>query len=91
VLARTGKEGERFPLGSHRVSIGRHPVSDISLPDVSVSLDHALIVRRGAGFFVVDLGSHNGIYVNRERVESQRLSDGDELRIGKYRFVFEFD
>lgn len=91
IVARAGQEGERFRVRSHRMSIGRHPVSDVFLPDLSVSLDHALIVRRRAEFFVVDRGSHNGTYVNRERVESRQLHPGDELRIGKYRLMFELD
>jgi pSer/pThr/pTyr-binding forkhead associated (FHA) protein len=53
-----------------------------------VSRDHALIVRRGSDWFLDDLGSLNGTYVNRRRIESERLGDGDELQVGKYKLTF---
>ena len=80
--------GESFALGGERMTIGRRPDSDIFLDDVTVSRDHALIVRRGDEFHLDDLGSLNGTYVNRRRIESHRLEDGDELQIGKYKLTF---
>jgi pSer/pThr/pTyr-binding forkhead associated (FHA) protein len=53
-----------------------------------VSRDHALLVRRGSDFYLDDLGSLNGTYVNRRRIESQKLADGDELQVGKYKLTF---
>ncbi len=58
------------------------------LDDVTVSRDHALIVRRGDEVFLDDLGSLNGTYVNRRRIDSHTLEDGDELQIGKYKLTF---
>ena len=88
IRAGGGRVGESFPLEGDRLTIGRRPDSDIFLDDVTVSRDHALIVRRNDGFHLDDLGSLNGTYVNRERIESQKLSDGDELQIGKYKLTF---
>jgi hypothetical protein len=83
-----GRVGESFPLGAERVTIGRRPDSDVLLDDVTVSRDHALIVRRSGDWYLDDLGSLNGTYVNRERIESRRLDDGDELQVGKYKLTF---
>ena len=55
---------------------------------MTVSRDHALLVRRGDGYYLDDCGSLNGTYVNRQRVESHRLDDGDELQIGKYKLTY---
>ena len=88
IRAGGGRVGESFPLDHDRLTIGRRPDSDIFLDDVTVSRDHALIVRRNDGFHLDDLGSLNGTYVNRERIESQKLDDGDELQVGKYKLTF---
>ncbi len=83
-----GRVGESFPLEGERVSIGRRPESEVFLDDVTVSRDHALIVRRGGDWHLDDLGSLNGTYVNRERIESHQLDDGDEIQIGKYKLSY---
>jgi len=83
-----GREGESFPLHDDRASIGRRPDSAVFLDDVTVSRDHALIVRRGGDWHLDDLGSLNGTYVNRHRIETHRLGDGDELQVGKYKLTF---
>jgi hypothetical protein len=83
-----GRAGETFPLEKERLTVGRNPDSDIFLDDVTVSRDHAIIVRRGLGYHLDDCGSLNGTYVNRQRVESQLLRHGDELQIGKYKLAF---
>jgi FHA domain-containing protein/zinc ribbon protein len=83
-----GRVGESFSLAGDRLTIGRRPDSDIFLDDVTVSRDHALLVRRGGDLYLDDLGSLNGSYVNRRRIESHRLEDGDELQIGKYKLTF---
>ncbi|HEX8085209.1 MAG TPA: FHA domain-containing protein [Solirubrobacteraceae bacterium] len=83
-----GRVGESFPLDRDRMTIGRRPDSDVFLDDVTVSRDHALLVRRNGDFYLDDLGSLNGTYVNRRRIESHRLADGDELQVGKYKLTF---
>jgi FHA domain len=88
IRAGGGRSGESFPLEGERLTIGRRPDSDIFLDDVTVSRDHALLVRRGGGYYLDDCGSLNGTYVNRRRIESHRLTDGDELQIGKYKLAF---
>ena len=80
--------GESFPLEGDRLTVGRRPDSDVFLDDVTVSRDHALVVKRGGDFHLDDLGSLNGTYVNRRRIESHKLADGDELQIGKYKLTF---
>jgi hypothetical protein len=83
-----GRVGESFALHGDRMTVGRRPDSDVFLDDVTVSRDHALIVRRNGGFWLDDLGSLNGTYVNRRRIDSHRLEDGDELQVGKYKLTF---
>jgi pSer/pThr/pTyr-binding forkhead associated (FHA) protein len=80
--------GARFLLDHDVTTSGRHPDSDIFLDDVTVSRRHAEFHREGGVFTVRDVGSLNGTYVNRERVESATLSNGDEVQIGKFRLVF---
>ncbi len=88
IRAGGGRVGESFALGGDRMTVGRRPDSDVFLDDVTVSRDHALIVRRNGAFWLDDLGSLNGTYVNRRRIDSHRLEDGDELQIGKYKLSF---
>ncbi|PZS12723.1 MAG: hypothetical protein DLM64_04465 [Solirubrobacterales bacterium] len=88
IRAGGGRAGESFPLEQDRLTVGRRPDSDIFLDDVTVSRDHAILVRRGDAYHLDDCGSLNGTYVNRKRIESHRLADGDELQIGKYKLAF---
>jgi FHA domain len=88
IRAGGGRAGESFAIEGTRLSVGRRPDSDIFLDDVTVSRDHALIVRRGNDYYLDDCGSLNGTYVNRKRIDSHRLADGDELQIGKYKLAF---
>jgi len=83
-----GRAGETFHPEGERTTIGRSPDCEIFLDDVTVSRKHAVLVERGGRWFVEDQGSLNGTFVNRRRVESAELSDGDELQIGKYRLTF---
>jgi len=83
-----GRAGESFPIESERTTIGRAPDASIFLDDVTVSRDHAVLVVRQDGIYIDDLGSLNGTYVNRERIESHLLEDGDEVQIGKYKLAF---
>lgn len=80
--------GSRFLLDQDRVQAGRHPDSEIFLDDVTVSRRHAVFDRGPDGFSVSDVGSLNGTYVNRDRIEKVALKDSDEVQIGKYRLVF---
>ena len=88
VVRRGPNSGSRFLLDSDTTTAGRHPSSDIFLDDVTVSRRHAEFVRAGEGFAVRDVGSLNGTYVNRERIDETPLAGGDEVQIGKYRLVF---
>jgi hypothetical protein len=83
-----GRTGEHFIPSDERTSIGRSPDCDIFLDDVTVSRHHAVLIRRDNGFVIEDHGSLNGTFVNRRRIESAELADGDELQIGKYRLTF---
>ena len=88
VVKRGPNAGSRFLLDADVTTAGRHPESDIFLDDVTVSRRHAEFVREGGGFVVRDVGSLNGTYLDRERIESAGLAGGDEVQIGKYRLVF---
>ena len=81
--------GARFLLDTDVVTVGRHPDSDIFLDDISVSRRHATFTRGDSGYVVSDLGSLNGSYVNRDRIDSDvTLTGGDEVQIGKYRLIY---
>jgi pSer/pThr/pTyr-binding forkhead associated (FHA) protein len=88
VVKRGPNAGSRFLLDSDVTSAGRHPDSDIFLDDVTVSRRHAEFRRVAGGFTVHDVGSLNGTYVNRQRIEVLALSSGDEVQIGKFRLVY---
>ena len=83
-----GRAGETFLVASDQTRIGRSPEAEVFLDDVTVSRNHALLVRRRDGVYIDDLGSLNGTYVNRKRIESHKLQDGDELQVGKYKLTF---
>ncbi len=88
VVKRGPNAGSRFALESNVTRAGRHPESDIFLDDITVSRRHAEFVSQGDGFVVRDVGSLNGTYLNRERIEQAELSSGDEVQIGKFKLVF---
>jgi hypothetical protein len=83
-----GRVGQSFPLSGERMTIGRSPDAGVFLDDVTVSRDHAVLVHRGGAWHLDDSGSLNGTYVNRRRIDSHRLEDGDELQIGKYKLTY---
>ena len=82
-----GRAGEMFPLEGE-TTVGRSPECGIFLDDVTVSRKHAVLRERDGNFFIEDQGSLNGTFVNRKRVESAQLEDGDELQVGKYRLTY---
>ncbi len=88
IRAGGGRVGESFPVNGERMSIGRRPDSEVFLDDITVSRDHALLIHRGEDWYLDDCGSLNGTYVNRSRIESHQLQEGDEVQIGKYKLTF---
>jgi pSer/pThr/pTyr-binding forkhead associated (FHA) protein len=88
VVKRGPNVGSRFALDTNLVRAGRHPESDIFLDDITVSRRHVEIRHEGDGYYVYDVGSLNGTYVNRERVDRAPLRNGDELQIGTFKLVF---
>jgi pSer/pThr/pTyr-binding forkhead associated (FHA) protein len=88
VVQRGPSAGSRFLLDTEVVSAGRHPDSEIFLDDVTVSRKHAEFRRTEEGYSVRDVGSLNGTYVNRDRIDQVVLSGGDEVQIGKFRLVY---
>jgi pSer/pThr/pTyr-binding forkhead associated (FHA) protein len=87
VVERGPNAGSRFLIDRDVTTIGRRPESDIFLDDVTVSRRHAEIRRRDGRFSVHDVGSLNGTYVNRQRVEDTELADEDQVQVGKFRLV----
>ena len=85
-----GRAGESFDAIGDRALIGRSSECDVFLDDVTVSRRHAELVRDGAAYTIRDLGSLNGTFVNRRRIESIVLDDDDEVQVGKYRMTFLF-
>ncbi|MDA0370042.1 MAG: FHA domain-containing protein [Actinomycetota bacterium] len=89
LMVRSGPQaGERFSLQDPITRLGRHPDSDISLDDISVSRRHAEIRRDTDEYVLRDVGSLNGTYVNQRRVDSVVLQQGDEILIGRFRLLF---
>jgi pSer/pThr/pTyr-binding forkhead associated (FHA) protein len=88
VVKRGAGSGSRFTLDADVVRAGRHPDSDIFLDDITVSRRHVEVRRTDRGYVVRDVGSLNGTYLNRERVEEALLSNGDELQIGAFKLVY---
>jgi hypothetical protein len=84
-----GRAGEHFIPQGDRTTIGRSPENDVFLDDVTVSRKHAVLLQSGGELRIEDLGSLNGTFVNRRRIDSAtRLESGDEVQIGKYRLSF---
>jgi pSer/pThr/pTyr-binding forkhead associated (FHA) protein len=88
VVKRGPNAGSKYFLDTDVTTIGRHPDSDIFLDDITVSRRHAEIRRKDITFALNDVGSLNGTYVNRERVEEAQMRSGDEVQIGKFKLVF---
>ncbi|MDQ6928681.1 MAG: zinc-ribbon and FHA domain-containing protein [Actinomycetota bacterium] len=88
VVKRGPNAGSKFALDTDVTRAGRHPESDIFLDDITVSRRHAEVIRVDDGYTIRDVGSLNGTYLNRERIEEAALANGDELQIGKFRLVF---
>ena len=89
VVKRGPNAGSRFLLDSDVTRAGRHPDSEIFLDDITVSRRHVEVLRDASGsYHVKDVGSLNGTYLNRERIDESPLAAGDELQIGKYKLVF---
>ena len=88
VRAGGGRAGESFKPTGDRTRIGRSPDCEIFLDDVTVSRNHAVLLQQDGRFTVEDQGSLNGTFVNRKRIDSAQLEEGDEVQIGKYRMTF---
>jgi pSer/pThr/pTyr-binding forkhead associated (FHA) protein len=88
VVKRGPESGAKFVLDNELTHVGRHPDSEIFLDDITVSRRHAEFVRTADGYVLRDVGSLNGTYVNRERIEAVPLASGDEVQIGKFKLVF---
>jgi len=88
VIKKGPDAGMSFTINRNVIVVGRHPESDIFLDDVTVSRRHAEIRREGNAFNLLDTGSLNGTYLNRERIETSLLENGDEIQIGKFRLLF---
>jgi pSer/pThr/pTyr-binding forkhead associated (FHA) protein len=82
-------EGARFLLNSERAVAGRSQHAEIFLDDVTVSRKHAEFTRDQDHFTVRDIGSLNGTYVNRQRIDTAVLASGDEVQLGKFRLSFQ--
>jgi hypothetical protein len=81
-------KGETFRIEGDGVVLGRHPEADIFLSDITVSREHARIVKEAAGYVLHDNGSLNGTYHNRQEIDKVVLNDQDEIQVGKFKMMF---
>ena len=88
ISTRGAVSGSRYLLDEDEITVGRDPRADILLDDSTVSRQHAVFRRVNGQYSVIDAGSLNGTYVNRQRVDQAVLKNGDEIMIGKFRLVF---
>lgn len=88
ISTRGAVSGSRYLLDEDEITVGRNPRADILLDDSTVSRSHAVFRRVNGAYSVIDAGSLNGTYVNRQRVDQKQLNNGDEIMIGKFRLVY---
>ena len=88
IATRGALSGSRYLLDEDEVTVGRDPRADILLDDSTVSRQHAVFRRENGAYTVIDAGSLNGTYVNRQRVDKATLMNGDEIMIGKFRLIY---
>ncbi len=88
VVKRGPNAGSSFSLDKPVITAGRHPDSDIFLDDITVSRRHVEVTRAAEGYRVRDVGSLNGTYLNRERIDEAPLRNGDEVQVGKFKLIF---
>lgn len=88
VVLKGPNRGDKYFIESDEVTLGRHPESDIFLSDITVSRNHAEIVKKRDGYVLRDAGSLNGTYLNGKQIEEAELADQDEIQIGKFKLMF---
>lgn len=88
VVTKGPNKGTKFVLDKTEITVGRHPESDIFLSDITVSRNHAKIMQEEEDYVLYDVGSLNGTYLNKKRIDQRTLSDQDELQIGKFKLMF---
>lgn len=88
ISTRGAVSGSRYLLDEDEITVGRDPRADILLDDSTVSRSHVVFRRVNGAYSVIDAGSLNGTYVNRQRVDQKQLNNGDEIMIGKFRLVY---
>ena len=89
LVKRGPNAGSTFLLDQDATTVGRSTDGDVFLDDVTVSRKHAIFERRSGGaWFVRDVGSLNGTYVNGEQVDETKLASGDEVQVGRFKLTF---
>jgi pSer/pThr/pTyr-binding forkhead associated (FHA) protein len=89
LVKRGPNAGSTFLVHAESTTVGRSPDSGVFLDDVTVSRAHAVLERReNDAWFVRDVGSLNGTYVNGEQVDETTLATGDEVQIGRFKLTF---
>ena len=88
IISAKGK-GEIYALDRKKNSIGRESANEIAITDASVSRRHCVIEKRDENFFISDLESLNGTFVNGEKISEKKLSGGDKIDVGDFTFRFQ--
>jgi pSer/pThr/pTyr-binding forkhead associated (FHA) protein len=88
ILKRQDTTLEEFPITKSPMTIGREQSNDIVLDNMMVSRHHVKIFQDHKGYWIEDLKSGNGLFVNHKKVTQDLLKDQDEVRVGKHTFVF---
>ncbi|MFQ5950050.1 MAG: FHA domain-containing protein, partial [Nitrospiria bacterium] len=88
LISMRGEEKVDHILDKEVFTLGRDTKCDWVAQDVAISREHAIIRQCTDGFYIEDQESRNGTYINKEKITRQRLSNGDEIQMGPYHFIF---
>ena len=91
IISLEGNITKVVPLNKYRMTLGRRPYNDIIVDNLAVSGEHAALQVIGRDYFIEDLSSTNGTYINSQKVKRQILKNGDRIEIGKYEIKYVLD
>ena len=88
IVSKDGDFVEEHIINKKRLHIGRHSDNDIRIKSDKVSRQHAIIIYHENEFFMRDMNSKNGTFIDKKRIDMQQLTDGSVVNIGEYDLIF---